>query len=91
MEVISDNIIGQMKEQMAADEGNVYWLKGDVEDFVEPFEQISREQSFYINADGKLVISFDKYEVGPGCMGVVEFVIPTEAIADLLVSNEYVK
>ena len=43
-----------MKEQMAADEGNVYWLKGDVEDFVEPFEQISREQSFYINADGKL-------------------------------------
>ncbi|HHT71576.1 MAG: DUF3298 domain-containing protein [bacterium] len=91
VEVISDNIIGQMKEQMAADEGNVYWLKGDVEDFVEPFEQISREQSFYINADGKLVISFDKYEVGPGCMGVVEFVIPTEAIADLLVSNEYVK
>ena len=63
VEVISDNIIGQMKEQMAADEGNVYWLKGDVEDFVEPFEQISREQSFYINADGKLVISFDKYEV----------------------------
>ena len=29
------------------------------------------------------MISFDKYEVGPGCMGVVEFVIPTEAIADL--------
>ena len=64
MEVISDNIIGQMKEQMAADEGNVYWLKGDVEDFVEPFEQISREQSFTLMPTTSM-ISFDKYEVVP--------------------------
>ncbi|MDU5177028.1 RsiV family protein, partial [Clostridium sp.] len=41
--------------------------------------------------EGKLVISFDKYEVAPGYMGVVEFVIPTEILSDSLVSNEYIK
>ena len=91
VEVISDNIISQMKEQIKSDESKVYWLEGYVEEFEQPFERISKDQSFYINADGKLVISFDKYEVGPGCMGVVEFVVPTEAIADILVSNEYIK
>jgi len=30
-----------------------------------------------------LVISFDKYEVGPGYMGIQEFEIPTEVIADI--------
>jgi len=38
-----------------------------------------------------LVISFDKYEVGPGYMGIQEFEIPTEVIADILVSNEYIR
>jgi hypothetical protein len=89
VELISDNIICQMKEQMESDEGKVYWVEGD--EFVQPFEQIAKDQSFYINADGKLVISFDKYEVAPGYMGVAEFVIPTEAIADVLVGDEYVK
>ncbi|NLG86230.1 MAG: DUF3298 and DUF4163 domain-containing protein [Firmicutes bacterium] len=91
VEVISDNIINQMKEQMASDENKVYWLDGYVEEFQQPFERISKDQGFYINADGKLVISFDKYEVAPGYMGVVEFVIPTEAISDILVGNEYIK
>ena len=55
------------------------------------FEKISKDQNFYINSEGKLVISFDKYEVAPGYMGVVEFVIPTEILSDSLVSNEYIK
>ncbi|MFU1793173.1 hypothetical protein ACM1RC_04840 [Paenibacillus azoreducens] len=34
---------------------------------------------------------FDEYEVSPGYMGVVEFIIPTPVITDALVSNAYIK
>ncbi|WP_353095918.1 DUF3298 domain-containing protein [Tissierella praeacuta] len=89
--IISDNIKNQMKEQMKSDENNVYWVEGEVEEGMETFKKISNEQSFYITEEGKLVISFDKYEVAPGYMGAVEFTIPTEAISEVLVSNEYIK
>lgn len=90
--IISENIKKQMIEQNKADEDNFYWVKGINQDAdMELFEKISNEQNFYINAEGKLVISFDKYEVAPGYMGVVEFVIPTEILSDNLVSNEYIK
>ncbi|MDQ7096395.1 DUF3298 domain-containing protein [Desulfosporosinus sp. PR] len=89
--VISDNIKSQMLQQHQADENKTYWVKGiETEGFEESFEKISPKQNFYINSDNKLVISFDKYEVAPGYMGVVDFVIPTEVIADILVGNEYI-
>ncbi|MBP2241098.1 hypothetical protein J2Z40_001660 [Cytobacillus eiseniae] len=90
---ISENIKEQMREQMKADENIIYWVSGaglEDEDLTELFETINKEQNFYINNEGKLVISFDKYEVAPGYMGVVEFIIPTEVILDILVSDEYI-
>ncbi|CAG7637245.1 DUF3298 domain-containing protein [Paenibacillus allorhizosphaerae] len=83
---ISENIKEQMKQQMKADPNKVYWLEGSG-----GFEAIAKDQSFYINNEGKLVISFNKYEVAPGAMGVLEFIIPTNVIADALVSKEYIK
>jgi len=87
--IISENIIQQMKEQMKKDPDKTYWIKGP--DSFDPFEKIKANQSFYINKDHKLVISFDKYEVAPGYMGVVEFVIPTDVISKDLVGHEYIK
>lgn len=84
--LISENIKEQMKQQMEADPNKMYWLEGNL-----GFKTIRKDQSFYINSEGKLVISFDKYEVAPGYMGVLEFIIPTDVIADALVSKEYVK
>ncbi|KPU44816.1 anti-sigma-V factor RsiV [Oxobacter pfennigii] len=92
IDIISQNIIDQMKESMEKDEGVIYWFEGGIDDeYIEPFRKISNEQNFYINGDYKLVISFDEYEVAPGYMGTPEFIIPTEAIADILVGNEYIK
>lgn len=85
---ISENIKEQMAQQMKDDPNKLYWIE---DAFAVNFEKINGRQSFYINQEGKLVISFDKYEVAPGYMGVVEFVIPTEAISDALVGNEYIK
>lgn len=90
IDVISENIKAQMKERMASDENQHYWIDGEDEK-IEGFGTIDAEQSFYITEQGKLMISFDKYEVGPGSMGIQEFEIPTEAIQEILVSNKYVK
>lgn len=90
VDIISENIKSQMLEQHKSDENKVYWVKGMEEGSMELFERISPQQNFYINSDNKLVISFDKYEVAPGYMGVVDFVIPTEVIAKVLVGNEYI-
>jgi len=90
VDIISDNIKSQMKEQMKSNEDKFYWVEGE-EDAIDPFVKISNEQSFYINDEGKLVISFDKYEVAPGYMGTPEFVIPTETLSEVLVGNEYIK
>jgi hypothetical protein len=92
LETISENIKYQMKQQMREDKSKVYWiLDAGVENPIDPFEKITPNQNFYINADNKLVISFDKYEVAPGYMGVVEFIIPTEVLSDDLLGNEYIK
>lgn len=92
--VISENIKEQMREEMKdIDAGKTYWVADaglEDENLVELFEAIKKDQNFYINNEGKLVISFDKYEVAPGYMGVIEFVIPTEAISTILVGDEYI-
>ncbi|MEK3982671.1 anti-sigma factor [Paenibacillus sp. VTT E-133280] len=92
IERISQNIKEQMIAQMKADPDIVYWIpeNGD-EVSTDMFTSISKDQSFYINDDGKLVIVFNKYDIAPGSMGSVEFVIPTEVIAGDLVSQKYIQ
>ncbi|MCU6791592.1 DUF3298 and DUF4163 domain-containing protein [Paenibacillus sp. WQ 127069] len=92
MSVISDNIKEQMKARMKADPNKIYWISTEKNDVpTEEFMTIKKDQNFYINNEGKLVISFDKYEVAPGYMGITEFIIPTDVLADVLVSHHYVK
>jgi hypothetical protein len=89
--IISENIEGQMKTQMQADENKIYWVEvPGQETFGESFKTIEPEQNFYINPQGKLVIVFDEYQVAPGYMGTPEFVIPTEVLASILVGGEYI-
>lgn len=90
VEVISENIKTQMREKTNQDEGIMYFIEGEGV-VAGGFNRIAAEQSFYINADAQLVIVFNEYEVAPGCMGIVEFVIPTEVFQDILVSNSYIK
>lgn len=78
---ISENIISQMREKMAEDEMNMYWLDDEIEEL--NFKEIKEDQSFYIDADGNLVISFNEGDVAPMYMGVVEFTIPDEVTADI--------
>ncbi|SFM22686.1 protein of unknown function [Paenibacillus sp. 1_12] len=90
--VISDNIKEQMRARMKADPNKIYWISTETNKVpTEEFTSIHKDQNFYINNEGKFVISFNKYEVAPGYMGIVEFVIPTDVLSDVLVSHKYVK
>jgi hypothetical protein len=76
--ILSKYIAAEMKRQNEASEYPLYW------DDESAFKKIKENQSFYINKDGKLVICFDKYDVGPGSTGCPEFVIPNEVIKDII-------
>jgi len=88
IETISTYIKGEMTKEMAADEMNIYWIASEEEIGL---ESIRPDQTFSITADHKLTISFDKYEVAPGYMGVVTFEIPTDVIKEELISDYYIK
>lgn len=81
--IISENIKEQMKEQMEADEGVIYWV--DNEEYPEwNFKEITDDTSFYINANGEIVICFNEGDVAPAYMGTVEFTIPKDIVADII-------
>ncbi len=79
---ISENIKEQMREEMQADESKIYWIDSE-DEIVEQFEAIGEDQNFYLNEAGQIVICFDEYEVAPGYMGLVEFVVDEEAVAGI--------
>ena len=75
LETISEEIKRQMEAQMDADENVYYWLHDeDVPEW--NFQQIAKDQSFYINNDGRLVICFNEGDVAPMYMGCVSFEMP---------------
>ncbi len=77
--VISKEILKQMNAEMKKDTNKVYWChKSD-----DPcFKSISKNQSYYINKQGELVICFDQYEVAPGYMGNPTFTIKSKLLDD---------
>ncbi len=70
-EIINRSIYQQIEERMQQD--NMIYFDGS--DGIPGFTGIHDQQDFYINADGKVVIVFAKYEIAPGYMGIQEFVI----------------
>lgn len=79
MSKVGDNIIQQMKQQMIADENITYWIDetplGDYS-----FSSINGSEDFYLIDQHTIVVIFDEYEVAPGSMGVVEFVVDLDSL-----------
>lgn len=75
----AESVLTQMKEMIEANPKNItFWGVNDDESIDSEFIGVTKDTSFYINADGNVVISYDKYEVAPGAMGIQEFVIPAK-------------
>lgn len=84
--IITENIKEQMRQRMAEDSKQVYFMK--TAGFGFEFANVDPAHNFYFNDAGDLVIPFDKYEVAPGSMGCPEFVIEKDVIHDIL-KDEY--
>lgn len=70
-------VLKEMKARYEKDPENItFWGVTETEDIGEEFTGVTEDTKFYINATGNVVISYDKYEVAPGFMGIVEFEIP---------------
>lgn len=90
IDIISNNIKEQMREQMKTDNSKVYFIDSS-DDTGDNFDKIKADQTFYINSDGNIVILFNKYDVAPGYMGAPEFVIPTDVVSNILLNRGLVK
>lgn len=94
IEIISRYIEEELRNRMIETEGSdMYWIGGTEyhDESFGVFKGITPDQNFYITEDGKLVLSFDEYEIAPGYMGLVTVEIPTKLLQDMLVSNIYIK
>lgn len=69
--LINENIVSQMAYK-TENEGHIY--------FDDAFNSVQDQQNYYFNDKNELIVSFDEYEIAPGFMGVVEFVLPGELI-----------
>lgn len=81
-DIISQEIKRQMKERMAKDENEIYWIDSELEEW--SFTSIADNQNYYLSENGNIVIVFDKYEVGPGYMGTPEFEIPEDLYSQFI-------
>ena len=68
--VVDAGVRRQMQERAAQHKDWEYFTGSD------GFQGIRRDQKFYVNAAGNVVVVFDKYEIAPGFMGPQEFTIP---------------
>ncbi|MDO5403757.1 MAG: RsiV family protein, partial [Eubacteriales bacterium] len=87
IEVVSDCVREEMLRQMEADEKVYYWVNDEITGL--NFEYITEDNNFYIDENYDLVMVFDKYEVAPGYMGLVEIKIPKESIKDIVVEKYF--
>lgn len=85
--VLTDEMKRQMRQEMKSDKEKTYFI--DMKDM--NWSGVKKNEDFYINSKGELVLLFDKYEVAPGYMGPCEFVIPQECIQDIEKPEYFVK
>ena len=75
----ADCVLQQMNELIKTEPDTyVFWGVNDDDEIGMEFIGVDENTPFYLNETGNVVISYDKYEVGPGYMGIQEFVIPAK-------------
>lgn len=84
-DILNQAIENQMINKMKEDENLIYWVDDNV---FGNCVNIDPLHNFYWDADGNIVIPFDKYEVAPGYMGTSEFTVNKELFAQYI-KDEY--
>ena len=69
-------VLKQINQMIDEDPNLCFWGINDSEYMGDEFIGVTESTPFYINADGNIVISYNKYDIAPGAMGIMEFEIP---------------
>ncbi len=68
-------VLKQINQMIEEDPNLCFWGINDSNNTEEEFIGVTENTPFYINADGNIVISYNKYDIAPGAMGIMEFEI----------------
>ncbi|MEG0452758.1 MAG: RsiV family protein [Coprobacillus sp.] len=68
--IVKDEVIKQVLQQNQQNGTDIYFMN-KVNHL-----NIQKDQSYYINEDGQIVVTFPKYEIAPGYVGLPEFIMP---------------
>ena len=71
-------VLKQINQMIEEDPNLCFWGINDSEYMGDEFIGVTESTPFYINADGNIVISYNKYDIAPGAMGIMEFEIPAK-------------
>ena len=75
-EYAETEVLKQINKMIEEDPNLCFWGINDSNNMEEEFIGVTENTPFYINADGNVVISYNKYDIAPGSMGIMEFEIP---------------
>lgn len=76
-EYAGECVLKQIYEKIEADpDACIFWGINDGGEMNMEFMGVTKDTPFYINEAGNVVISYNKYDIGPGYMGIQEFEIP---------------
>ena len=69
-----------MRQQIKDDPDKSYWVDIEDDDPIKglEFRTIKKDQQFYIDENGNIVIAFNEGDVAPMYMGCVQFTIPKQ-------------
>lgn len=69
-------VMKQINKMIEEDPNLLFWGINEPEDMGNEFIGVDKNTPFYINSEGNVVISYNKYDIAPGSMGILEFEIP---------------
>lgn len=75
-EYVEAEVLKQISQMIDEDPDLVFWGINETEDMGYEFIGVTESTPFYINNEGNVVISYNKYDIAPGYMGILEFEIP---------------
>ena len=74
-EYATSEVLKQINEMISEDSNLVFWGINDPDNMEEEFIGVTESTPFYINEKGNIVISYNKYDIAPGYLGILEFEI----------------
>ena len=72
----AEGIVLEKMNEMIAEDSEMYTFWGVNDDGMDEFVGVNAQTPFYIKDEETVVISYNKYDVAPGYLGIIEFEIP---------------